>query len=205
MIYDLIIVGGGSSGVVAGITYKKHNPNKSLLIIESNNALLKKLACSGNGKCNFTNDYLSYDKYNNGESFKYIFNDDSLNKILSFFNEHKIIYYKDDEGRYYPYSNSAKSVQYALINDLDEKEYLLETKVKTIEYNGIFTLKTHNKERGEETYNSKNLIIAVGSKNYKTLGSDGELFNEIIKLGHSFTDIYPSDIYIKIKEKARRI
>ncbi len=201
MIYDLIIVGGGSSGVVAGITYKKCNPKKNILIIESNNTLLKKLACSGNGKCNFTNANLSYDKYNNGESFKYLFNDKSLNKILSFFEEHKIIYYKDEEGRYYPYSNSAKSVQYALINDLDEKEYLLETKVKSITYDGIFTLNTFNKERGEENYNSKKLVIAVGSKNYKSLGSDGELFNEITKLGHSFTPIYPSDIYIKIKEK----
>ena len=34
MIFDLIIVGGGSSGVFAYLTYKEKHPNKNVLIIE---------------------------------------------------------------------------------------------------------------------------------------------------------------------------
>ena len=202
MIFDLIIVGGGSSGVFTYLTYKEKHPNKNVLIIESNNQLLRKLSCSGNGKCNFTNEYLSFDKYNNGENFKFLFDNNPKERILSFFKKRNILYYKDEEGRYYPYSNSAKSIQKILINEIDENDYILDTKVIDIKYNNsLFYIESYNKEKGYLNFISKNLLIATGNKNYKTLGSDGSLFNSIKELGHTFTEIYPSNIYIKVKEK----
>ena len=197
MIYDLIIIGGGSSGVFAALRYKELHPNKKFLIIESNKTLLRKLSVSGNGKCNFTNECLDYNIYNNGDNFKFIFNNNPLDTILSFFNKYNIKYYIDEEGRYYPYSNSAKSIQNILINSLDKDEYLLDIKVIDIKKYNNFIIKTNL----DKTYEAKNILVSIGNKNYKTLGSDGSLFNKIKELGHTFTDIYPSNIYIKVQEK----
>ncbi len=197
MIYDFIIIGGGISGVFSYLTYKKRKPNSKCLIIERNNSLLKKLSISGNGKCNFTNDYLNYKKYNNGENFKNLIINNK--KILSLFDDLGIVYYKDEEGRFYPYSNSAKSVQTLLTSLINEDDVLLKTTIISIEYDKsskIWTLLSiDNKE-----FKSKNILISTGSINYPSLGSDGIIFKSIKSLGINFTDIFPSNIYINCKE-----
>lgn len=50
---EVLVIGGGASGMVAAITaarYKVH-----VLILEKKSSLGKKLLATGNGKCNFTN------------------------------------------------------------------------------------------------------------------------------------------------------
>lgn len=52
MIYDLIIVGGGPSGIFTAINFK----GKKILLLEAEKKLAKKLLLSGAGQCNITND-----------------------------------------------------------------------------------------------------------------------------------------------------
>ena len=52
-IYDVIIIGGGASGMMAGaISGAK---GKKVLILEKNKDLGEKLKISGGGRCNITN------------------------------------------------------------------------------------------------------------------------------------------------------
>ena len=197
MIYDLLIIGGGISGVFSYLTYKKRKPNSKCLIIERNNSLLKKLSISGNGKCNFTNDNLNYKKYNNGDIFKNIIIDNK--KILSLFDDLGIVYYKDEEGRFYPYSNSAKSVQTILTSLINTSDILLNTTIFKIEYDNTSKIWTILSKDNKE-FKSKNVLISTGSVNYPSLGSDGIIFKTIKDLGIKFTNIYPSNIYINCKE-----
>ena len=53
--YDTIIIGGGASGLAAAVMAK--TKKNSILIIEHNDRVGKKLLSTGNGKCNFTNAY----------------------------------------------------------------------------------------------------------------------------------------------------
>lgn len=196
MIYDLIIVGGGASGISLAIKYKELNKNKKFLILERNKELLRKLNVTGNGKCNFTNDLITYKNYNNGEFFKDIILNSS-NNVKDFFNSLNIKYFKDSENRIYPLSKSSKAVSEIMISKLNKDEYLLETLVTDIKKkDDIFEVFTNDNK-----YLSKRLVIAIGNKNYSTLGSDLSLKNVIESLGHSFTELYPSDIYIKVKNK----
>lgn len=63
-IYDLIIVGGGIGGMTAAARVK----NKSVLILDANDRIGKKLLSTGAGKCNFLNENFDVGKYND-ESF----------------------------------------------------------------------------------------------------------------------------------------
>lgn len=47
--YDLIIIGGGAAGMMAAYAAKKENANKTVLILEKNEKLGKKIYITGNG------------------------------------------------------------------------------------------------------------------------------------------------------------
>jgi len=51
--YDLIVVGGGASGMMAAGTAAKKG--KSVLLLEKNASLGNKLKITGGGRCNITN------------------------------------------------------------------------------------------------------------------------------------------------------
>ena len=59
--YDVVIIGGGASGLAAGITAKSNG--KKILILESYDRVGKKLLATGNGKCNLANISISKDNY----------------------------------------------------------------------------------------------------------------------------------------------
>jgi predicted Rossmann fold flavoprotein len=51
--YDVIVIGGGAAGLICAIEAGKRG--RSVLLIESNDQLGKKILISGGGRCNFTN------------------------------------------------------------------------------------------------------------------------------------------------------
>ena len=59
------IIGGGASGTFAAIRIKELNPSFDVTIIERNDKLMKKVAVTGNGRCNYANLGSLENKYNN--------------------------------------------------------------------------------------------------------------------------------------------
>lgn len=53
--YDLIVVGAGPGGIMAALTARKYNITLNIALVESGKALGQKLAMTGGGRCNFTN------------------------------------------------------------------------------------------------------------------------------------------------------
>ena len=49
------IIGGGAAGSYLAIRIKEKHPSFIVSIIEKNNALLKKVSVTGNGRCNYAN------------------------------------------------------------------------------------------------------------------------------------------------------
>ena len=54
--YDLLIIGGGAAGMAAAITAARKQ--QKVCILEKLDKVGKKLLATGNGKCNFTNDFV---------------------------------------------------------------------------------------------------------------------------------------------------
>lgn len=53
--YDLIVVGAGPGGIMAALTARKYINTSKIALVESGKALGQKLAMTGGGRCNFTN------------------------------------------------------------------------------------------------------------------------------------------------------
>ena len=165
--YDMIVVGGCSSGIVAAVNAKRLYPEMKIAVIEKLPRIGKKLLATGNGKCNITNICaLEHDYVGKGFA-TYAMNRYSPEKVIEFFESLGLICYSDSCGRVYPESNTAASVVDALRFELDRLkiDVICDTPVTEIRKSGAeFTV------NGD--YKCKKLTLAVGGKASPSQGSD---------------------------------
>jgi hypothetical protein len=83
----IAIVGGGASGVLAGILLKMYRPEYEVTIYEQNDRVLKKLLSTGNGMCNFDNINSNDANNYNNELIKDLINKYDYKFIVSLFKE----------------------------------------------------------------------------------------------------------------------
>ena len=167
--YDIIIIGGGASGLYcANLLSKKYK----IAIIEKENRVGKKILATGNGRCNLSNSKLDSAYYNtNIDSYLKKFD---YKKTIDTFNKLGLLTYEDTENRVYPISNSANSVldvlRLNLTKDIDI--YLNSVASKIIKKNKFII------ELNEgTTITSSYLIFAVGGNSINL----NNLHNKIVK------------------------
>ncbi len=173
--YDLLIVGGGVSGMVAAITASRRD--KSVLILERAEKVGKKLLATGNGKCNMANTACVANKYNNGFVYPILEKYD-LDTQRAFFHSIGLLT-KEVDGRIYPYSEQASSVLNALRKELDVLN------VRVVVGEGVTKIDDGFVVNG---YKAKAVLLATGSK--ATFGENSGYLYE--RFGHQSTVLRPA-------------
>ncbi len=196
--YDIIIIGGGASGMMAAIAASESDvlassnlslplrDSQKVLLIEHNSELGKKLKITGGGRCNILN--CEYDtsklliNYGDSRSALYTaFSIFGVEQTVRFFKNIGIDIKVEDRKRAFPVSEKAIDVYKALEKKLIENrvEILLNTKVTSIEsinksINSITVkdLKTNNIKE----YKAKKYILATGGMSHPETGSTGDGF-----------------------------
>lgn len=198
--YDLIIIGAGASGLMAGVLAK--DAGLDFLIIEKNERVGMKLGITGKGRCNLGNYITDLDllvsKYtHNGKFLYHTFSEFNPPNTKVFFEERLNIPIKVERGdRMFPKSDSALDVVNSFYNELKDN-LLLETKVEEIINSGDRVLKILT-DKGE--YTAENYILATGGKTYPLTGSTGDGYEFALDLGHTVNPIYPVLVGFKCKE-----
>jgi len=172
-IYDLLILGGGASGLMCATHLSK---KLSVALVESNDKVAKKLKISGGGKCNITNVDVSIGNFD-GESelVNYALKKFSKDKLLNFLDRNRLELELRKE-RYYFCKYSSEDIIDILKRGLKGVDLYLQNSIQNLTKNGdIFTLKT---DKGE--YKAKRVVVATGGKSYRTLGAS-EIGLEIAK------------------------
>ena len=202
MIYhDVVIIGGGASGMTAAITAKDFGLD--VAIVEGTDRIGKKILTTGNGRCNITNSLISF-PFENFHSTNDGFFIKSLNKFSvedtkAFFLNLGLPIIELEKGKNYPQSLQASSVVDILKMALEEREIPVYNsyKVKSIHKSkGKFTLSTGNED--SPVIKCKKLIIACGGKSAPKTGSDGSGYKLTKSLGHSITDLLPGIVQLKL-------
>ncbi|MGY3715322.1 NAD(P)/FAD-dependent oxidoreductase [Sutcliffiella cohnii] len=202
MKYDVIVIGGGPSGLMAAIAAAEQKAK--VLLIDKGNKLGRKLAISGGGRCNVTNrlpvDEIIKHIPGNGRFLYSAFSEFSNEDIIAFFEKKGIELKEEDHGRMFPVSNSAQSVVNILIETIKELgvEVRTNTPVETVEYEdgkvkGVM-LKT------KEFMESTSVVIAVGGSSVPHTGSTGDGYPWAKKAGHTITEIFPTEVPITSSE-----
>ena len=65
MVYDIAIIGAGTSGLMSASWL----PDRSIAIIDTNSKIGLKILASGGGKCNITNQNVTYKNYLGDKEF----------------------------------------------------------------------------------------------------------------------------------------
>lgn len=201
MLYDVIVIGGGPSGLMAAISAAEYGAKT--MLIEKGSKLGKKLAISGGGRCNVTNRLPQEEVIKhipgNGKFLYSAFSIFNNYDIIDFFENMGIQLKEEDHGRMFPASNSAKSVVNALINKLDELHVKvnLNTTVKAIDYGeGEHTIILSDQQKISTTA----IVIAVGGKAVPHTGSTGDGYAWAKKAGHTITELYPTEVALTSNE-----
>lgn len=97
----------------------------------------------------------------------------------------------------FPVSNKSQDVVDVLINQLKENhvEVKEETPVVSVSYDHNFKVKT---QIGE--FESHSLIIATGGTSVPQTGSTGDGYKFAKSLGHSITELFPTEVPITSSE-----
>jgi len=184
---NIIVIGGGASGIVASIFAKRNNNH--VVVLEKNSKCLKKLLITGNGKCNYFNDDFSFEHYYSDSKDLSFINDCNKKKVLDFFSSIGVVS-KVKNGYYYPNSNQAYSVHNSLLKEAFLKGVEIKNDVKVlniVKKKDSFIVSTDNGD-----FICDKIIISTGGKSYPKTGSEGDgyLFGE--SLGHKIIPVVPS-------------
>ncbi len=200
--YDVIVIGGGPSGLMAAIGAAENKVK--VLLIDKGNKLGRKLAISGGGRCNVTNrlpiDEIIKHIPGNGRFLHSAFSIFSNEDIILFFEKLGIALKEEDHGRMFPVSNKAQSVVDALLMRLDELKVTIKTNspVADIQFQPekSHTVKLHSGEQ----FHAKAVVLAVGGKSVPHTGSTGDGYGWAEKAGHTITDLFPTEVPLTSSE-----
>lgn len=120
--YDVLVIGGGASGLAAAITAAR--AGKSVCIVERDVACGLKLLATGNGRCNLSNETIDPRRYNHPAFVESVMGPRPEQELMGFFSSLGIMT-TSEEGRLYPRSLRAESVRDALLNVCDRLDITL--------------------------------------------------------------------------------
>lgn len=188
--YDVIIVGGGASGLVSAISYKRKNKNARVCILEHNNKIGKKLLTTGSGRCNLTNASIKQENYLGSFDPDYVINTVNTQKLIEFFDSLGLLCKEEKGGLYYPYSKQASSVLEVLKLAITRNniEIITECDVTLIKKKDkLFYVKTTN-----GNFECKNVILCCGGKASPSCGGYGGGLDLCRNLGHKIVPVSPA-------------
>lgn len=200
---NVVVVGGGPAGMIAGITSAEEGNN--VILVEKNSSLGNKLKITGKGRCNITFDG-DEEKFRNNivnnSKFMYSSFSNFNNKdVVDFFNKLGVKTKVERGGRVFPVSDSAMDVVNALKNKLKKENVKIKYNSRVVE---IIT--ENEKISGVKLENGTEIacdkcIIATGGKSYSSTGSTGDGYILLEKLGHSIKEIKPGLVPLKSEDK----
>ena len=193
---DLIVVGGGASGLMAAIAAARRG--KKVLVLEKTDRCARKLSITGKGRCNLTNAEPIDDFYahfgRDGLFLKDAFKSLDNRALEAFFHHLGLMTVTERGGRVFPESQDAHDVVRALLDEAWDQGVEIKTNapcaafLQDEETKEIKGLLLKNGTRVE----AKNYLLACGGASYPKTGSDGDGAKLAQKLGHTIVPLRPA-------------
>jgi predicted Rossmann fold flavoprotein len=165
--FDVIVIGGGGSGLFCAFTAA--NRGKSVLLLEHNERIGKKIEISGGGRCNFTNINASAENYISGNKD---FCKSALARytpwdFISLVEKHRIAYHEKKLGQQFCDGSSRQIISMLESECRDAGVRILcNASVQDVRKSEQFHVRT-----SQGTFRSNALVIATGGLSFPKLGA----------------------------------
>lgn len=187
--FDTIVIGGGPAGMMAAISSSFYG--QKTLLLEKNKRLGKKLAGTGGGRCNVTNngnlDDLMTGIPGNGRFLYSVFSQFDNHDIINFFTENGVKLKVEDHGRVFPATDKSRTI----IDVLEKK--IAELSGSVITNTEIVSVKKSDErftvKSSEHAWTCQKLIVTTGGKSYPSTGSTGFGYEIARHFKHTVTNL----------------
>ena len=199
--YDVIIIGGGASGMMASV-FAARNGFKTL-VLDHNEKLGKKLYITGKGKCNLTNNssiqnHLEHIVTNSRFMYSAL-NSFTPQDTMEFFENNGLKLRTERGNRVFPDSDKSSDVIKTLEKTMQSYGVVVSLNneiVKISKENNIFNILCDNKIK----YTCNSLIIATGGLSYSGTGATKFGYEIAKQFGHNIVKAKSSLCPILVKE-----
>lgn len=195
MTFDAIVIGGGAAGLFCAAEAGKRR--KSVLVIERNAQVGRKILISGGGRCNFTNRDVSAENFvqQNPHFAKSALARYTPQDFVELVRKHKIDYYEKKLGQLFCRETSRKIVELLLAEcRINNVRIGTGCTVEKIEKAETFSVAT---DRG--TFESERLVIATGGRSFAKVGATDLGYRIARTFGIEIVETRPSLVPLVLK------
>lgn len=196
---DILIIGGGASGLMAAWSAASRarlaGEALSVTVLEKMPRPGRKLMITGKGRCNFTNvkDWEDFSAHiaSRPNFIKNAFMGFDSRAVLDFFESHGMKTVVERGDRAFPASYHASEVVDTLVNACKGEGVKIETSCEVLDIIcGKDSFEAICRER--EHFIARRIIIATGGLSYPASGSSGDGFRFASQTGHKLLPVFPS-------------
>lgn len=202
-IWDVIVVGGGASGMMASAVASARS--LSVLILDKNKNLGEKLKITGGGRCNITNDEPDIHKmlkvYGKGAPYLYTpFSIFGVKDTFKYFESRGLPLVIQARNRVFPVTEKAIDVFNVLNKELINNKVEIKSNctVKDFIHNDK---KIININTNQGQFYAKSFVLATGGMSHPETGSTGDGFRFLSDLGHTVSDPTPDIVPVEVEDK----
>ncbi len=200
--YDVIVVGGGASGMMAA--GRASELGKKVLLLEKNRQLGEKLKITGGGRCNVTNaeydDRVLLKNYGEAEKFLYTpFSEYSVKDTFNFFEKRKLPLVVQARKRAFPHTERAFDIFKVMEAYVKNPQVTIRTGSpvsKVLKEGSMIT----GVQVGGKVYSAQSYILATGGMSHPETGSTGDGFEWLRALGHTVKSPTPTIVPLAVED-----
>jgi hypothetical protein len=188
---DVIVIGAGAAGLISALRSVEYGVRT--LLLDSQERLGSKILISGGGRCNVTNqDVTEYNFHTSGPTgaIRRVLQQFTDKETRAFFEGLGVKLKLEETGKYFPVTDSARTVLDALLDACSEAGVILERgqKVRHLSQERTDWV-VHT---GDRKWKARAVILCTGGLSLPRTGSDGSGYALAKAFGHTIVPTSPA-------------